>query len=39
MPIDIIFKSILSEKKYNIMSPSSSAVSLSKKIAQSILVK
>jgi len=39
MPIDIIFKSIFSEKKYNIMSPSTSAVSLSKKIAQSILVK
>jgi len=39
MPIDIIFKSIFSEKKYNIMSPSASAVSLSKKIAQSILVK
>jgi len=39
MPIDIIFKSILSENKYNIMSPSASAVSLSKKIAQSILVK
>ena len=39
MPIDLIFKSIFSEKKYNIMSPSASAVSLSKKIAQSILVK
>ena len=39
MPIDIIFKSIFSEKNYNIMSPSASAVSLSKKIAQSILVK
>ena len=39
MPIDIIFQSIFSEKKYNIMSPSSSAVSLSKNIAQSILVK
>jgi len=39
MPIDIIFKSIFSEKKYNIMSPSASAVSLSKKIAQLIIVK
>jgi hypothetical protein len=39
MPIDIIFKIIFSEKKYNIMSPSISAVLLSKKIAQSILVK
>jgi hypothetical protein len=39
MPIDLIFKSIFSEKKYNIMSPSASAVSLSKKIVQSILVK
>jgi hypothetical protein len=39
MPIDLIFKSIFSEKKYNIMSPSSSAVAISKKIAQSILVK
>ncbi len=39
MPIDIIFKSIFSEKKYNIMSPSASAVLISKKISQSILVK
>lgn len=39
MPIDLIFKNIIFEKKYNIMSPGSSAVSLSKKIAQSILVK
>jgi hypothetical protein len=39
MPIDIIFKSIFSEQKYNIMSPSASAVAISKKIAQSILVK
>ncbi len=39
MPIDLIFKNIFLEKKYNIMSPSSIAVSLSKKIAQSILVK
>lgn len=39
MPIDLIFKDILLEKKYNIMSPSTSAVMLSKKIAQSILVK
>jgi hypothetical protein len=39
MPIDLIFKSIFSEKKYNIMSTSTSAVLLSKKIAQSILVK
>jgi hypothetical protein len=39
MPIDLIFNSIFSEKKYNIMSPSTSAVLLSKKIAQSILVK
>jgi hypothetical protein len=39
MPIDLIFKTMLLEKKYNIMSPSTIAVSLSKKIAQSILVK
>lgn len=39
MPIDLIFKTMLLEKKYNIMSPSIIAVSLSKKIAQSILVK
>ncbi len=39
MPIDLIFKNMLLEKKYNIMSPSTSAVLLSKKIAQSILVK
>lgn len=39
MPIDLIFKTMLLEKKYNIMSPSTSAVLLSKKIAQSILVK
>lgn len=39
MPIDLIFKNMLLEKKYNIMSPGTSAVLLSKKIAQSILVK
>lgn len=39
MPIDLIFKTMLLEKKYNIMSPSTIAVSLSKKIAQSILLK
>ena len=39
MPIDLIFKNMLLEKKYNIMSPSTIAVLLSKKIAQSILVK
>ena len=39
MPIDLIFKAMLLEKKYNIMSPSTIAVSLSKKIAQSILLK
>ena len=39
MPIDLIFKNMFLEKKYNTMSPSTSAVMLSKKIAQSILVK
>ncbi len=39
MPVDLIFKNVLLENKYNIMSPGTSAVLLSKKIAQSILVK